>query len=130
MIWLIRHVMCALYPRTDELPGIEDAGVTEYLERYRRETTPLIWLGLVLGTLLFVMTPLFTVYLPVPSFFLSRALLDKHALRITSTRVYLVRQSIFLVKLAAGMCWGVDPEVRGRLGMAPYPADPGTWRTD
>lgn len=129
MKWLIQHAMCAMYPRTPELPGMEDTDVSGFLKRYQRDSTFLMWLGLVAGTWVFVWTPLLTVYLPVPSFVLPRSLLDRHAHRITSTSLYFVRQAIFLVKLAAGLCWGADPEVRARFAMAPYPADPGTWRT-
>lgn len=120
--------MCAMYPRTAELPGMEDADVKGFLRRYRRESTFLMWLGLVAGTWVFVWSPLLTVFLPLPSFLLPRTLLDRHAHRITTTRLYFVRQAVFLVKLAAGLCWGALPEVRARFAMAPYPADPGTWR--
>lgn len=107
---------------------MEDTDVSGFLRRYRRDSTFLMWLGLVAGTWVFVWTPLLTVYLPVPSFLLPRSLLDRHAHRITSTSLYFVRQAIFLVKLAAGLCWGAHPDVRARFAMAPYPADPGTWR--
>ncbi|HEY8429344.1 MAG TPA: hypothetical protein VIL20_13250 [Sandaracinaceae bacterium] len=127
MIWLISHAMCALYPRTDALPGIADTDVIAFLRRYRRESTALMWLGLVLGTWVFVCTPILTVYLPLPSFLLPRGLLDRHAHRITGTRFYYLRQAVFLVKLAAGLCWGSHPAVRAKLALAPYPPDPGTW---
>jgi hypothetical protein len=125
--WLIQHAMCALYPRTDALPGMEDVDVRGFLRRYRRDSTTLMWLGLLLGTAVFVWTPILTVYLPVPSFLLPRSLLDKHAHGITGTRLYWLRQGVFLLKLAAGLCWGADPAVRARLAMAAYPEDPGTW---
>lgn len=130
MNWLIRHAMKALYPRTDELPGIEDTDVAGFLVRYRRETTGLMWLGLVLGTLAFVGSPIVTVYLPLPSFLLPRSLLDKHAYRVCNSGIYLLRQSLFLLKLAAGLCWGAHPSVRTKLGMEPYPSDPDDWRTE
>ncbi len=125
--WLIQHAMCALYPRTEAFPGMEDTDVAGFLRRYRRESTSLMWLGLVLGTWLFVWTPFMTVYLPVPSFLLPKGLLDRHANRITYTRLYLLRQAVFLVKLAAGLCWGSHPDVRAKLALPPYPDDPGTW---
>lgn len=125
---LVRHAMKALYPRTDALPGIEDCDLDGFLARYRRESSTLMWIGLVLGAVVFAWTPLLTVYLPVPSFFLPRTLLDRHAFRITYSRLYLVRQAVFLVKLAAGMCWGQDPKVRERFALSAYPDDPGTWR--
>jgi len=125
----IEHAMTALYPRTAELPGIEDTDLSGFLEKYRSESTFMMWLGLMAGTFVFIATPILTVYLPLPSFLLSARLLDKHANRITSTRFYLVRQAIFLIKLAAGLCWGSHPDVRRAFAMDPYPPDPGTWKT-
>ncbi|CAG1772480.1 hypothetical protein BAC2_02540 [uncultured bacterium] len=130
MLWLIRHAMCALYPRTEHFPGLEDLGVTEYLRRYRRESTFLMWLGLFVGAWLFAWTPWMTVYVPLPSFLLPKGLLDKHARKITGTRIYLLRQMIFLVKLGAGTCWAIHPRVREKVGLAPYGEDPGTFRTE
>ena len=51
MIWFVQSAMCALYPRTDELPGLEDCDVRAFLVRFRRETTGLMWLGVLLGAL-------------------------------------------------------------------------------
>ena len=128
-LW-IQHAMEALYPPTDELPGIEEMDVPAFLDRYREDSTFLMWLGLAAGSAVFVLTPILTVYLPLPSFLLSRELLDRHAHRIAYSRIYLLRQAIFLVKLAAGLHWGAHPEIRARFAMAPYPDDPGTWRTE
>ncbi len=120
--------MVALYPRTEALPGIEDTDLAGFLDRYHEESTFLMWLGLCAGACVFIASPLLTVYLPLPSFLLSPRLLDEHAHRVSASRWYLVRQAIFLVKLAAGLCWAAHPDVRARFAMAPYGADPGTWR--
>lgn len=125
----MRQAMCALYPTTDDLDGVDRTGVDAFLERYRQETTPLMWTGVVLGAAVFAATPLFTIGVPLPAFLLSEERLDRHADAITGHPLYLVRQSVFLVKLAAGLCWGQSPAVRERLGLEPYPADPTTWRT-
>ena len=130
VLWLVRSAICAIYPRTDDLPGAEDCDLDAYLRRLRAEATPLLWLGIVLGALVFHATPLFTVLLPLPAFLLPRALRDRHASAITGTSFYLVRQSVFLVKLAAGLCWGGHPSVRARLALPPHGADPGTWRSE
>jgi hypothetical protein len=127
--WLIRQAVVALYPRS-EWPGVEDCGLDAFLTRFREETPPLIWLGTVMGALLFHLTPVLTVFVPLPAFLLPRRLLDLHAARITSTNLYLLRQAIFLVKLAAGFCWGTHPSIRARLALPPLPADPQTWRAD
>ena len=127
--WLIRQAIVALYPRTT-LPGAEDCALDAFLTRFREESPPLVWLGCAAGAVLFHLSPVFTVFVPLPAFALPRRLLDRHAQRIASTRLYLVRQAIFLVKLTAGMCWGTDPKVRALLALPPLAADPGTWRVD
>jgi len=121
--------MRALYPRTEHLPGIEDTDLSGFLVRYQRESTFLMWLGLMAGTFVFIASPLLTIYIPLPSFLLSERQLDRHASRVAGSSIYLLRQAIFLIKLAAGLCWGADPSVRKRFAMEPYAADPGTWRT-
>lgn len=126
---LIRHVLCALMPATETMPGIKDADVDAFLVRFRKESAPLLWIGVVAGSVLFVLTPLITVGLPVPSFLLSARLLDTHAAKIASHPVYLLRQGVFVARLAAGLCWGGSSEVRKRLGVEAYAADPGTFRT-
>lgn len=128
MLWLIRFAMRALMPCTEVLPGIAETEVDGFLLRMRLEADCLYWLGLVVGAVVFASTPLITVGLPLPAFWLPRKLLDRHAERVVSHRLYLVRQAVFLVRLSAGMCWGGDPAVRSRFGLAPYPADPGTFR--
>lgn len=129
MTWLVRAAMCDMMPATGDLPGIADTGIDAFLARLRREATLTVWAGLVLGALVFVLTPILTVWVPLPSFFLPRGLRDTHADRICTTRFYLLRQAIFLLKMYACMCWGQDPAVRRRLHVAPYPVDPGSFRT-
>jgi hypothetical protein len=126
---LVRSAIVALYPRTDGLPGVEDCDLDAFLARFRRDAPPLLRIGLVLGALVFHLTPLFTILVPLPAFMLSEAQLDKHAHAICTTDAYLLRQSVFLVRLVAGMCWGSHPSVRARFALAELPPDPGTWRT-
>lgn len=129
MLWLLRSAIVMTYPRTPGLPGIEDCALDEHLVRFKRETPMLIWVGTLAGALLFQLTPFMTVYLPLPAFLLPAKLKDRHAMRIMTSSLYLLRQAVFLVKLCAGLCWGADPEVRKRFALPPLPKDPGTWRT-
>ncbi len=129
MNWLVRSAIVMLYPRTEGLPGAEDCNLGPFLVRFRREAPLLIWLGVVLGALVFHLTPLFTVGVPLPAFWLPRKRADTHAHRIATFGPYLVRQAIFMVKLPAGLVWGAHPEVRKRFGLPPMDADPGTWKT-
>lgn len=128
MLWLLRSAIVILYPRTAALPGATDIALDAHLRKFRAESPFLIWLGTVVGALVFHFTPLFTVFVPLPAFLLPAKLADKHAERVTSTDVYLVRQAVFLVKLCAGLAWGADPQVRKRFALAPLEQDPGTWR--
>jgi hypothetical protein len=118
-----------MYPRTEGLPGAEDCGIDEFLVRFRADTPFLMWLGVVLGAVVFHLTPILTVFVPLPAFLLPASLRDKHAYRVTTGGFYLTRQAVFLVKLAAGLCWGGHPEVRKRFALPENPADPDRWRT-
>lgn len=128
MIWLIKFAMIAMMPRTEKLPGIADTDLDGFLRRMRADSEPLYWAGLVLGAVVFALTPLFTVYLPLPAFFLPKGLLAKHSERILGTSIYPLRQAVFLIRLSAGMCWGADPAVRAKFALSPYAPDPGTFR--
>jgi hypothetical protein len=128
LIWFIKFAMCAMMPRTLALPGIADTDVDGFLRRLRNDSHPIYWTGLVLGAVLFAITPLITVGIPVPAFLLPRALLERHTDRVLSHPLYLIRQAAYLVRLSAGMCWGADSAVRARFQLAPYPPDPGTFR--
>lgn len=126
---LIRFAMCAMMPRTDTLPGIADTELDAFLVRLRRDSDPLYFLGLIAGAWVFTLSPLVTVYLPLPAFVLPQKLLERHTQRILVHRLYLLRQAVFLVRLSAGMCWGADPKVRALFDLPPYGPDPGTYRT-
>jgi hypothetical protein len=129
LIWLIKHAMAALMPRSDELPGILDTDLDGFLRRMHEEADPLYWTGLVMGTVVYAISPLLTVFVPLPSFLLPAKLRARHTERLLSHPLYLLRQAGYLVRLSAGMCWGADPTVRAKFALAPYPADPGTFRT-
>jgi len=68
-------------------------------------------------------------YSSLPAFLLPSKLRQLHTERLLSHPIYVVRQGAYLVRLSAGMCWGADPKVREYFALAPYPADPGTFRT-
>jgi hypothetical protein len=120
--------MCDLMPRTAGLPGIADTNVTGFLRRMQRESSRVYWTALVLGALVYALTPLLTVGVPLPVFALSPRLRMVHAERAPRLGIYLLRQAIMLVRLNAGMCWGADPWVRSRFALAAYPEDPGSYR--
>jgi hypothetical protein len=126
---LLKHALCALYPRTDDFPGLGEMDLEDFLQRFRRDASAMLLLGMYAGLALFVLTPLLTVYVPLPSFLLPRALLDRHASRAATFPLYPLRSLILVLKLVAGLCWGAHPLVRERLGLPPLPADPQAWRS-
>ncbi len=121
--------MAAMYPRTESLPGVEDCEPEAFVDRFAVEASRLVYLGVLFGSLCFQLCPLITIGIPLPAAWLPSQTRDRYAHQISSHPLYHLRQLMFLVKFAAGMCWGAHPSVRERLAMAPYPADPGTWRT-
>ena len=127
--WVIRSALSDVMPEGAALPGVVEAGWDDFYARYRQEASWAMWSGLALGALVFVSAPLLTVGWPLPSFWLPRAVRDRHADKMMGHPIYLVRQSAFLLKLNAGFCWGADPAVRAALGLGPYRPDPTGWRT-
>lgn len=121
--------MCDLMPAVDGLPGVADTDIDAFLAQVRRETTGTVWLGLVMGALSYVCSPILTVYVPLPTLLLPASLRNRHAEAALSETPYLLRQTMFLLKMYACMCWGQHPRVRAQLGVAPYPIDPGTFRS-
>ena len=129
LIWLIEHAMAAMMPRSAELPGILDTDLDGFVRRMREEADPLYWTGLVVSAVVYAISPLLTVFVPLPSFLLPAKLRALHTERLLSHPLYLLRQAGYVVRFSAGMCWGADPTVRAKFALAPYPADPGTFRT-
>jgi hypothetical protein len=129
VFFLVRSACFALYPRTDKLPGLVDLDFDRFYRQFRQEAPLLLRLGVVLGALVFTLTPLLTVGWPLPSLFLPKPTLDTHAQRIASHRVYLLRQVVLLVKVAGGLCYGAHPKVRAAFALAPYPEEPAVWRS-
>jgi len=128
VIWLIKFAMTTMMPRTEKLPGIADTDLDGFLRRMKRDADFMYWLGLLAGAWVFALTPLITVFIPLPAFLLPKKLLARHTDRILNTKLYALRQAVFLVRLSAGMCWGADPAVRAKFALSPYSPDPGTFK--
>jgi hypothetical protein len=125
---LVRFAMVAFFPRVDPLPGLAELGVDEKIAGLRRESTLLLWTGIVAAAIFFQLSPILTVHRPWPAVLLSEEQLDTHAFKLATHRAYLVRQIVMLLKLMAGIFWGESPEIRAFLHLPAYPPDPGTRR--
>ena len=129
MGWLTLRALDAVLPGRQGCPGLAASSRgPAVVAELRREAPFEMRLVLNLAVLLWLLTPIFTVFIPLPAVFLPSKLKHRHTDAITTTRLYLVRQIALLLKQVAGIAWGQDPEVRKAYGLAPYGADPGTWK--
>ena len=108
---------------------MEDVRVAAFIQQVRREAPSLIWWTLFGCAVLYQLTPLFTVWRPVPAAWLDDDARDRHAHALAKSPVYLVRQIAFLLKMFAGLCWGGDPQVRRQLAVEPLSGSAGGWRS-
>jgi hypothetical protein len=129
MGWLTLKALDAVIPGSDRAPGLAASGRGPIVvAELRREAPFEMVLVLNLAVWLWLLTPIFTVFIPLPAILLPKRLKYLHTDRITSTSFYLVRQVSLVLKQVAGIAWGQDPEVRAAYQMAPYPEDPGSWK--
>lgn len=129
MEFLVRSALSALLPPADGLPGVEDCEVRSFVSKLKKDADPVFWIGTVAGASVFTATPVLTLGLPLPAFALPRRLRDRHAQKIATHRIYLLRQPVFLLKMVAGMCWVEHPDVRDHLNLPSAEPEPPTWRT-
>lgn len=128
MGWFIRFACRAIMPGGGRFKGVEATDLTAFLADIRADGPPLFRVGLVVTSLVFIGSPVLTIFVPLPAFLLPKRLLELHAQRAVSHRFYWLRQSTLMVKMVAGLCWSMDTEVRKELGLAALPPDPRTWR--
>lgn len=126
----VRFALTAYYPRTDDLPGLAELGVDEKIATFRRESTRLFWVGIVLAAVFFQLSPLLTLKRPWLATSLTPEELDEHAHKLTSHPWYLVRQMPMMLKLIGAIFWAQSPEIRAFVNLPPYPPDPGTRRME
>ena len=129
MAFLLRIAIAAIYPGSDRFPGAAEFGLKAYVATFLREASSVLWLGAVASAIVFALSPILTIYVPLPAFLLPAGLLDRHVSALCDHRIYPLRQAGFLLKMIGGLHWAARPEIRTRLGLEPYPPDPGTWRS-
>ncbi len=119
-------IMLAIFPGSEDLPGLDPLRTERFLEQFLREAPLLVRLGLHGSALAFLLSTPLTVGRLQPALSLRPDLLDRHTHAVACHPNYWVRQSMMLLKTVGGMCWGADSEVRRALGLKPYDPDPGT----
>ncbi len=122
----VRFALVAFYPRVDDLPGLAELGVEDKIAALRRESTLLFWTGIVAAAVFFQLSPIVTLGIPLPAVWLTEDQLDRHAYKLATFPVYVIRQLVVLLKLMAGVFWGESKEIRAFIHLPAYGADPGT----
>ena len=69
MFWLIKFAAAAMMPRHENLLGVRDTGLDGYVRQFMSETNAITRLGVWASSIVFMLTPLITVGLPVPPYF-------------------------------------------------------------
>ena len=126
---MVRFALGAMMPRTEALPGVADLELDPFVDRFWVDASWLFWIGAVGSCFAFMMSPLLTIYVPLPAALLSQSQLDRHAMEMASHNLYVIRQAGMMVKMLAGLHWAATARVRREFGLLPYPPDPETWRT-
>ena len=131
-VWvaLLHDAVDAAFPTTSRLPGIDAATAKPYLRQLLRQAPWTLWFGAVGSALAFQILPIFTVFWPLPACVLPASVRDRHANALANHRLYLVRMTMVMIKTIGGLWWGAAPQVRDKLGIPRYAADPQTVRDD
>ena len=128
MLQLTSWTFARIFPSTAALPGLDTFDSKPFIRQLHREAPFTIRATLIVSVLLFHLTPLLTLGIPLPAFLLSAKQVDAHAQRLSMSNIYLLRQIMLMLKTIGGLCWGAMPEVRQKLAMPVYPEDSGRWR--
>jgi hypothetical protein len=121
---LLTSAIVTTFPGSDRLPAVQ---MRPLVDQMWNESPAIMRLAMVGSAIAFHFTPLLTIYVPLPAFLLPAGLRDRHAHKLATHPIYLLRQSMLMVKTVGGLAWGADPTIRQRLGMKPYAPDPGRY---
>ncbi len=125
---LVSASIAAALPSTPALPGLDTLHPDRFVRQFLRAAPWTLWLVTVGSAIAFQLTPLITVYWPLPALLLPATVRDRHANAMACHRLYLVRMAMVMVKTVGGLYWGAHPQVRKALGLPAYAPDPQSWR--
>ncbi|NCG21854.1 MAG: hypothetical protein GWP91_22785 [Rhodobacterales bacterium] len=125
---LVHFSVTPFFPAEGELPGGEELGLRAFIPQMLEDSSWLLWIGIVASSAAYVACPLFTIYCPVPAFFLSGDRLNAHTEAMADHNNYTIRQAAFLLKMVGGLHWARTDAIRNKWHLQPYEADPDGWR--
>ena len=128
MRWLTHKVLLEILPPNGALPGLESVDLKTFLSDFNRDAPLLMRVALFLSVMIFIFSTPITIFVPWPSLWLPKGARERHTIRLANHPIYVVRQTMTMLKMVAGMAWGQDPAIRERLHLKAYDPDPATWR--
>jgi len=128
MLQLTAWTLARVFPTTPGLPGLDTLDARPLLRRFNAEAPFTIRAALWASVVVFNLTPLLTLGIPLPAFLLPASRVDAHAQKLATSPFYMIRQTMLMLKTIGGLAWGAAPEVRQKLAMPIYPEDSGRWR--
>lgn len=108
---------------------ISENEIKEFLNKLQKEATFTLRAVTNLCLLAWVCTPILTIFIPLPAFLLSQKMCEKHTYRLTVSKIYVLRQSMLLLKQIVGLLWGAHNKVRNSLNIKVYDPDPDRFKT-
>ena len=120
--------MNEVMPPHDGMPGVSDIDAEQFLKEFRAHAHPIMKIGFSLSVWIYVFSPLFTIGIPLPAFWLSEKKRLAHLQAYSSSHNFVFSQLWMLQKMITGMCWGMDDKVRTYFGYTPYRPEPGEFR--
>lgn len=115
-------------PRHGDMPGVMDTEVDAFLSEFNQHAHPIMRLGFFLAVWIYVLSPVFTLGIPLPAFWLSAEKREAHLKKYSNSHSFVFSQLWMLQKMITGMCWGADAKVRQYFGYAPYEAELGEFK--
>ncbi len=120
--------MNEVMPPHDGMPGIIDTNAEAFLKEFKKNAHPIMRLGFWASVWVYVLSPVFTVYIPLPAFLLSEKKRFQHMEIYSNSHSFVFSQLWLLQKMITGMCWGMDDKVRAYYGYQPYSPELGDFR--
>jgi len=115
-------------PPHGDMPGIIDTDVEAFLIEFNNHAHPIMRLGFFLAVWIYVLSPVFTIGIPLPAFWLSQKKREEHLKKYSGSRSFIFSQLWMLHKMITGMCWGADAKVRTYFCYEPYEAELGDFK--
>ena len=81
-------------------PGRQDCDLQGFLRQLKQEAPLIFRVGFYLSAWVLVLTPILTVFRPLPAFLLSKSKLDAHVMNLSQSRFYGLRQSLLMVRIS------------------------------